>query len=63
MVIYPIPGSGMEVQSLGTLLRNQSAQNNNGDLNQLATGENQNQSAQQPHSSGLGIGELLNCSG
>ncbi len=62
MEIYPFPDGGMEVLSLGTLLRNQSAQNNNGDPNQLDTGENQNQSTQ-PHSSGLGIGELLNLSG
>ena len=63
MEIYPIPSSGMETQSLGTLLRKQSAQNTNGNLNQLVLGENQNQSAQQPHGCGLGIGELLNCTG
>ena len=62
MEIYPIPSGGMEVQSLGTLLRNQSAQNNNQDPNQLDTGANQNQSTQ-PHASGLGLGELLNCTG
>jgi hypothetical protein len=62
MEIYPIPIGSMEIDSLGTLLRNQSSQNSNGDLNQLAIGENQSQS-QEPHSSGIGIGELLNISG
>lgn len=63
MEIYPIPIGNMEIDSLGTLLRNQSAQNSNGDLNQLALGENQSQSVENPQGCGLGIGELLDCNG
>lgn len=63
MEIYPIPNGGLEVDSLGTLLRNQSSQSNNGDLNLLIPDENQGQSTQQPQGCGLGIGELLNCFG
>ena len=61
MEIYPIPAGGMEVQSLGTLLRNQSAQNNNGDQNQFTTGENQGQSVPPQQGGSTGSGELLNC--
>ena len=61
---YPA-GNGVETQSLGTLLRSQSSQSNEGTQRGIQSPENQNQNEGEPQQGGLpnGIGNLLDLLG
>jgi len=60
-----INGNSLETESLGTLLRSQSTQNNGGTLGDTEVGESQSQSEGEPQQGGLpnGIGTLLDVIG
>ena len=61
---YPA-GGGIGMESLGTLLRSQSSQNNGGTQGGIQISENQNQNEGEPQQGGLpnGIGSLIDLIG
>ena len=65
MQLLDLSEKGIETLSLGTLLRNQSSDNNEGTTENRSASANQSQSYNQPQQGGIpnGIGEILDLRG